>query len=123
MRYLTDRKRAEGLGASKAGTEHHWYMNVSGVGLTLLIPFFVFILGTSLGAPYEEVVATLSQPFPAVIVGLTIAAGMLHFRRGAQMMIEDYWGGMTRKVMLWTVICLSYLVMAAGLYAIVRIAI
>ena len=33
MRYLTARKRAEGKGAAHHGTEHHWYMTVSGAGL------------------------------------------------------------------------------------------
>ena len=37
MRYLTDRKRAIGRGASGTGTEHHWYMTVSAVGLAGLI--------------------------------------------------------------------------------------
>ena len=44
MRYLTARKRAEGKGASHTGTEHHWYMTVSAVGLAFLVPLFVFVL-------------------------------------------------------------------------------
>ncbi|ARC87924.1 succinate dehydrogenase, hydrophobic membrane anchor protein [Rhodovulum sp. MB263] len=123
MRYITDRKRAQGLGAAKAGTHHHWSMNVSGVGLTLLVPLFVFFVGTSLGAPHDEVIATFSRPFPAVVALLTITAGMLHFRRGVQMLIEDYCDGMTRKALLWGATCLCYAVMAAGVYAVVRIAI
>ena len=36
MRYLTDRKRAVGKGSARSGTEHHWYMQASAVGLALI---------------------------------------------------------------------------------------
>lgn len=123
MRFITDRKRAIGLGAAHAGTEHHWYMIVSSVALVGLIPVFVIIFGSTLGKPYEEVVATYSRPFPAVVSLLTIWLGWMHFRHGAQMMIEDYARGINRKILLIALICISYTAMAAGLYAIVRIAI
>ncbi|TCP62234.1 succinate dehydrogenase / fumarate reductase membrane anchor subunit [Rhodovulum bhavnagarense] len=123
MRYITDRKRAVGLGAAHTGTEHHWYMIVSSVALVGLIPVFVFLVGSSLGNPHDEVVATFSRPFPAVVVLLTLWVGWMHFRRGAQTMIEDYARGLTRKILLIAMMCISYTAMAAGLYAIVRIAI
>ena len=33
MRYLTDRKRATGLGSAKTGTAHFWAMKVSSAAL------------------------------------------------------------------------------------------
>lgn len=123
MRYITDRKRALGLGSAKSGTEHHWFMIVSGVALVGLVLAFVLIFGSALGASHEQVVETFSRPFPAVVALLTIAVGMLHFRYGAQTAIEDYSRGLTRKALLIANICVSYTVMAAGLYAVVRIAI
>ena len=66
MRYLTDRKRAEGMGSAKSGTAHHWSMTVSSVALLVLIPLFVFTFGSALGSSYEEVQAyyarVLSRP-------------------------------------------------------------
>lgn len=123
MRYLTARKRAEGKGASHTGTEHHWYMTVSGVGLALLIPTFLFIFGRALGSTYEEVIATFARPIPAIVTGLTIVVGLQHFIKGCTMMIEDYTGGTTRKLLVLAVITFSYFLMAAGLYALVKIAI
>ncbi|MGC9418679.1 MAG: succinate dehydrogenase, hydrophobic membrane anchor protein [Rhodovulum sp.] len=123
MRYITDRKRALGLGAAKSGTEHHWFMIVSGVALVGLVLAFVLIFGRALGASHEEVVATFSRPFPALVALLTIWVGMLHFRKGAQTAIEDYSRGVTQKILLIVNICISYTVMAAGLYAVLRIAI
>ncbi|MBN2906620.1 MAG: succinate dehydrogenase, hydrophobic membrane anchor protein [Rhodobacteraceae bacterium] len=123
MRYLTDRKRAVGLGASRTGTEHHWSTIVSAVALVGLIPAFVVIVGRALGTSHDEVLATFSRPFPAIVALLTIGVGLMHFRSGAQIMIEDYSRGLIRKVLIIAVTCISYSAMVAGLYAVIRIAI
>lgn len=122
MRILTDRKRAEGLGAAHRGTEHHWNMIISSVALIGLVPLFVFTFGSVLGRPYEEVIAYYQQPFPAIVAVLTLLVGFVHFRHGVQVLIEDYAGGMTRKVLIICMICLSYAAAATGLFAIARIA-
>ena len=122
MAYITDRKRATGLGSAKSGTEHFWQMTMSSVGLLILVPLFVFTFGPMLGEPHEVVVAYFSRPFPAVVAGLTLIVGLLHFRGGAQTMIEDYVDGLGRKIAIIGVACLSYAAMGAGLYALVRLA-
>ncbi len=63
MRYLTSRKRAEGLGSAHGGTEHFWHMQVSSVALAVLVPLFVFTFGSILGGTYDEVVAYFARPF------------------------------------------------------------
>lgn len=122
MAFLTDRKRALGLGASKTGTEHHWQMMVSSVALLFLIPLFVFTFGWILGAPYEEVIAYYQRPFPAVVAILTMLVGFFHFRGGVQTLIEDYVHGFARKALIIGMICLSYSAAAFAVFAIVRIA-
>lgn len=122
MRYLTARKRAEGKGAAHAGTEEHWYMTVSGVGLALIVPVFLFIFGRALGSSHEEVTATFSRPFPAIITGLVLVVGLQHFIKGCKGMIEDYTGGTTRKILIIAVITFSYFLMAAGLFALAKLA-
>jgi succinate dehydrogenase / fumarate reductase, membrane anchor subunit len=122
MRYLTDRKRAEGRGAAHAGTEHHWAMTVSAVGLTVLVPLWVYIFGTALGQPRDVVVATFARPFPAIVTGLILIVGMRHFAMGAATMIEDYSKGATRKWLIIGANLLSALIAAVGLYALLRIA-
>ena len=122
MRYLTARKRAEGKGASGTGTEHHWFMQVSAVGLALMIPVWVYIFGSTMGKPHAEVVATFARPFPAILTGLVLFVGMRHFAKGAQMMIEDYAGGFTRKALVVGTVCLTYGTIATGLYALIRLA-
>lgn len=122
MRYLTDRKRAVGLGSAKSGTEHFWQMQVSAAALAILVPLFLFIFGRILGAPHDEVVAYFSRPFPAIITGLTLVIGLVHFKNGARVMIEDYAHGITRKALIAGAAGLSYLLIAAGLFALVKLA-
>lgn len=122
MSYLTDRKRAEGLGSAKDGTDHFWNMTVSSVALVILVPLFVFTFGPILGASYAEVAAYYARPFPAIVAALTLVVGFMHFKNGARVMIEDYSDGLTRKVLIIGVTCLSYAAAAAGLFAIARLA-
>lgn len=122
MAYMTDRKRAAGLGSAHQGTEHHWRMTVSSVALLFLVPLFVLTFGRALGRPYEEVVAYYASPFPAIVAALTIVIGFLHFRGGVQALIEDYTGGLTRKVLIVAMICVSYAAAATGLFALARLA-
>ena len=122
MRYLTARKRAEGKGASGTGTEHHWFMQVSAVGLALMIPVWVYIFGSTMGKPHAEVVATFARPFPAILTGLVLFVGMRHFAKGAQMMIEDYARGSAKKGLIMLAISISYAVIAVGFYALAKIA-
>ncbi len=122
MDFLTARKRATGLGSAKQGTRHAWEMKVQSVALVVLIPLFVFTVGPMLGASHLEVIARFSRPLPALIVALTFVVGFLHFRSGVQVLIEDYAGGMTRTALIIAMICVSYAAAAAGVFAVVRIA-
>ncbi len=122
MAFLTDRKRAEGLGSAKTGTDHHWHMMVTSVALVGLIPLFIFTFGAVLGSPYEEVIAYYQRPFPAIIAALTMLVGFIHFLKGVQTLIEDYVHGFARKALIIAMICLSYSAAAIAIFAIVRIA-
>lgn len=123
MAYLTDRKRATGMGSAKSGAADHWGMTVSSYGLLVLVPLFVFTFGFKLGAPYEEVVAYFARPFPAIVAALTLTVGFLHFKNGIRIAIEDYAHGYTREILIIATTCLSYAAIATGLFAIARIAI
>ncbi len=122
MAYLTDRKRAVGMGSAKTGTEHHWQMMVTSVALLFLIPAFVFTFGAILGSTYEEVIAYYQRPFPAVVAILTMLVGWFHFRKGVQTLIEDYVQGLARKIAIIAMICVSYSAAAFAVFAIIRIA-
>ena len=122
MRYLTDRKRAMGMGSAKTGTEHFWAMKLSSVALLILVPLFVFTFGTVVGVDHATVVAYFGHPVPALITALTLIVGFEHFKSGAQVLIEDYVHGMAQKIWIIGITCLSYAAMATGLFAIAKMA-
>ncbi|MBE1285814.1 MAG: succinate dehydrogenase, hydrophobic membrane anchor protein [Rhodobacteraceae bacterium] len=122
MRYLTDRKRARGLGAGGTGTHHHWQMMVRSMLMTVLVPLFVITLGLGLGGTQEEVLSYFARPFPAIITGLTLVVGLIHLMNEAQEAIEDYVHGAAEKLTLVAVKAFCYTLMAAGLFALVKIA-
>ena len=122
MTFLTDRKRAGGMGSARTGTRHHWHMTISSVALLVLVPLFVFTFGPMLGAPHAEVVAYFARPFPAIVAALTLAVGFVHFRHGVQVVIEDYVHGGMRKPLIILMIIVSYGAAATGVFAIAKIA-
>lgn len=122
MRYLTDRKRAMGMGSAKTGTEHFWAMKLSSVALLILVPLFVFTFGKVVGEDHATVVAYFGHPVPALIAALTLIVGFEHFKSGAQVLIEDYVHGVAQKLWIIGITCLSYAAMATGLFAIAKMA-
>ena len=122
MRYLTDRKRAQGLGSGRTGTQHHKQMLISSMALVVLVPLFVFTFGSALGGSHEDVLATFARPFPAIITALTLVVGVVHFMQETQEAIEDYVHGVKGKLLHVAVGALSYTLIAAGLFALVKLA-
>lgn len=122
MQFLTDRKRAQGLGAGGAGTQHHWQMMVSSILLVFLVPVFVLTFGNALGGTHEEVIAYFGRPFPAIVTGLTLVVGIIHLMHEAQVAIEDYMHGIAEKLALVAVGAISYTMIAAGIFALVKLA-
>ena len=122
MPYLTDRKRAQGLGSAGSGTEHHYEVQLTSAALVVLIPLFLFTFGSILGDPYEIVLIYYAQPFPAIVAALTILVGMIHFRQGVQVLLEDYVQGEARHWGVIAAVCVAYALAAAGLFALARLA-
>lgn len=122
MRYLTDRKRATGMGSAKSGVHHFWAMKVSSVALLILMPLFVCTFGSALGGDYGSILEYYQRPFPAIIALLTFIVGFKHFNDGAQVLIEDYVHGTAQKITLILLSCVSYALMAAGVFAVLKIA-
>jgi len=122
MRYLTDRKRAEGLGSAGRGTERHWSMTVSAVGLAFIVPTWLIIFGRALGQDRAGVLEIFSRPFPAILTALLLVIGLRHFAMGATTMIEDYIRGTARKIGILIAVSLAWGVGAAGIFALMKIA-
>lgn len=122
MRFITDRKAADGLGSARAGTHHHWHMMISSALLVVLVPLFVFTFGYGLGRSHAGVLAYFSQPWPAIITGLTLIVVTLHCKAEAEEAIIDYIHGVKAKLALVAVTGFAWAVIAAGLFALVKLA-
>ena len=122
MRYLTDRKRATGMGSGREGTHHHWQMMGTSIALVVLGPLFVVTFAIGLGGTYEDVIAYFARPVPAIITGLTLVVGLIHLKAEADEAIVDYMHGTAQKLALKFVAALSYTLIAAGLFALVKLA-
>jgi succinate dehydrogenase / fumarate reductase membrane anchor subunit len=122
MQLMTDRKRAIGLGSGRHGTHHHWQMMVTSMALVVLVPVFLITFGLGLGGTYEEVLAYFSRPFPAIMTMLTIGVGIFHLMNEVIVAVEDYVPGTKGKLTIFAVTAVSYIMILAGVFAVLRIA-
>lgn len=82
--------KVRGLGSAKDGTEHFWVQRVSAIALIPLVIWFTVSLIFMTGASHSDVVDWLSAPLNAILMLLSIGAGLYHLKLGLQVIIEDY---------------------------------
>ena len=75
-----------------------------------------------IGRDHALVTAYFAQPFPAIVALLTFIVGLLHFKNGVTVLIEDYVQGLARKIWIIVMTCVSYAAIATIIFAIARIA-
>mgnify|MGYP001095708420 CR=1 FL=1 len=105
----------------KTGTPHHKAMKFSSMVLVLMIPIFLLTIAPLMGEQREHVLAKLEQPLYALIVAVTFTVGLLHFKSGVQVLIEDYVQGRMSKVWINFTIALSYTLIGLTLFALIKI--
>ena len=105
----------------KTGTSHFKAMKISSMALVALVPIFIITIGPIFGEQRVVVLAKLEQPIYALIVAVTFTVGLLHFKSGVQVLIEDYVHGVMNKVWIIFTIGLSYLLIAVTLIALIKI--
>jgi succinate dehydrogenase / fumarate reductase membrane anchor subunit len=122
MQYLTDRKRAQGLGSGRTGTKTHWNAIVTSTLLVPAVPVFVFTVGAGLGGTYEEVLAYFSRPVPAILTALSMIVIVLHTLHEVREAIEDYMHGVSERMATIAATAFAFSLIAAGLLALIKLA-
>jgi succinate dehydrogenase / fumarate reductase, membrane anchor subunit len=114
--------RVHGLGTAHSGTGHFWMQRLTGIAnLPLIIAFLVVIISL-VGSSQASVIATLSNPFVAMILLAALISVLIHMRIGMQMIIEDYVHTELRKIVL--LMANTFFTLAVGIaavYAILKI--
>ena len=90
MSYITDRKRAQGHGSAKTGTEHFIAQRMSAVALIPLLILFVIFVAPLIGEPLDVVKAGFGNFWISLIAAATVITVGLHLVQGLQVVIEDY---------------------------------
>lgn len=122
MSYLTDRARANGLGSAKEGTDHWWGQRMTAIALVPLGIFFIIPFAMNVGAGYDEMVATYTNPVHAIIAALFIVVAFNHLRLGIQVVVEDYVHGALGTACLIANTLFCTLFGFAGLFAVAKVA-
>lgn len=114
--------KAKGLGASGEGSHHFWIQRLTALALIPLVLWFCFSIALLPEATYPSVVAWLSSPFNAIMMALLVVVSFQHAHLGIQVILEDYIHDHSKRfIAVLFVKFLSYFMMAAGLYAIIKI--
>jgi succinate dehydrogenase / fumarate reductase, membrane anchor subunit len=115
--------RVRGLGSAREGTIHFWRQRLTAIANVPLVLFMVGLIVALVGAPYEEVRATLANPFVTLVVILFLVSVLYHMKLGMQIVIEDYVHGEGAKVALIALNTFFPLVIGvASIFALLKIA-
>jgi len=99
------------------GTDHFRFMTRTSVVLLFLTPAAMYILIPLLGASHDVVIERLSSPLASLVLAAGFFVTLLHFKGGAQTVIEDYARGAARVWGLRLLAIMTYVLMACALGA------
>ena len=124
MSMRTPLGRVLGLGSAKAGTEHWWHQRVTAIAGIPLVVFLIAYLLVHRGASRADIVASMHNPFVAILMALTIANLVWHMRLGLQVVIEDYvHTDHTKYALLLINTFFAVVMVVAALFAILKMSI
>ena len=92
--------RVRGLGTAHSGTEHFWLQRLTAVANVPLLVGFLLVIVSLVGRSHASVIATLKNPFIALLILAALISVVIHMRIGIQVIIEDYVHSEGRKILL-----------------------
>ena len=112
-----------GRGAAKEGVHHWWVQRLTAVALVPLAIWFVVSLLSLPTLSYPAVSAWMGQAWTAVLLILFVLSAAWHSQLGVRVVVEDYVHGRgMRTVALALVTYLHVLAAAAGVFAVIKVA-
>ncbi|MCC6632412.1 MAG: succinate dehydrogenase, hydrophobic membrane anchor protein [Gammaproteobacteria bacterium] len=114
--------RVLGHGSAHEGA-HHWRVQrVTAVALGVLVPWLLISLATLPDLTWPTVQAWMAGLGHAALLLLLVLAACWHSQLGVQVVIEDYVRGPARMIGLLLSVFLHLLLAAAGVLAVLRVA-
>lgn len=111
-----------GLGSAKDGTSHFWGQRLSGMGIAVLGPWFLWSLATMGGFSHAEALQFIARPLNGVLLLLLLTTMAYHSYLGLQVIIEDYVHSHGLKLAALVVSRFVHVLFAvAAVYAILKI--
>ena len=115
MSMRTPLKDVRRLGSAKAGAHHFWQQRLTAVANMILIPLFIVLVVSLVGADHATVKRVIGKPLVALGFLMLIISGVVHLRLGMQVIIEDYVHGEGAKIVL--IMLNTFFAFAIGLAA------
>ena len=123
MSLRTPLGRVLGLGAAKEGVQHWWLQRLTSIALVPLTTWFLVSLLALPAFDQATVRLWLSQGWTALLLCLLVLVASWHSQLGVRVVIEDYvHGAGSRTLLLVLVTFLHVFIAAAGLFAVLRVA-
>lgn len=120
--YRSPLANAQGLGSAKSGTGHWWLQRVTAVALIPLTPVLIRFFDLCLNGSYEQALDWTSAPLIGACLIAWLLAAFYHAALGLRVVIEDYVGSESGKILAILGVNLFFLFMSiAALIAVFRI--
>lgn len=114
--------KVRGLGSAKEGVTHFIRQRVTAIALIVFVPFVMYALITATQGGYESARDFVANPVYGVLLILATGSAFYHMRLGMQVVIEDYIGKhSTRVILLMLNTFVSIALFATAAYSIIRV--
>jgi succinate dehydrogenase / fumarate reductase membrane anchor subunit len=122
-RFRSPLGRAIGLGSAKSGFGHWWIERITALALIPLSVWFAASLIAYSGSDYQAFIRWMGSPVTTVLMVLLLITLFWHAALGLQVVIEDYVHSGAKIWMLLATRFACFALAAAGIVAILRIAV
>lgn len=123
MSLRTPLRRVLGAGSAKEGVQHWWQQRLTAVALVPLSVWFVVSLLALPSLDHATVRAWMGQSWTALLLILLVLVAAWHSQLGLRVIVEDYVPAPgARTVTLVLLYFLHTLLAAAGVFAVLRVA-